>query len=624
MSYRFKYNFDYDNTNINNVSKMTVGSIVSGVINSTNISSINASLGSLYSSTINTGSHNSTIISAGSINATGITVGKLYGNVVATSISSSNYVGSFVSSGSIGASGITTGALYASSVSAASLYLSGGITTNNINFTGSLYQNGALYSGGGGGACGGSFNAANNVTSPSNITNFVFTSSATVGFSAIVTVNVNANVNLCETFSFYGSYSSSGWMLITSSYGDISGFTFSITPSGQIQYTSTNIYGWTSSIIRYTITQNNINMSYTNPTSGNTYTFDSIALTNTSDAIANVQSGSLNISGGATVQKSLIVGSLNTIYNYNTIGNIYTTGGNVGISTTAPGYLLDVNGSAKLTTTFINMLNATSGSINNLSVGSNLYVGGSVVSVNVTTMNLIDNNLSTGSLNATNAKIIAISSGTLDLSTGITTANINFTGNIYKNGTLYVGSQWTTTNGNSIFYTGGNVGIGTTAPSYMLDINGSVRVTSSFIASNNCNTIGNLYTMSGNVGIGTTAPVYPLHVNGAIYASGDISAFSDSRLKDNIVVLTGCLDKIDNWKGVSFRRIDTGVKHIGLIAQDVEIDFPELIATNEMDGYKSVKYGNTVAVLLECIKELKNQNNDLKSRIEKLELKLIN
>jgi hypothetical protein len=123
----------------------------------------------------------------------------------------------------------------------------------------------------------------------------------------------------------------------------------------------------------------------------------------------------------------------------------------------------------------------------------------------------------------------------------------------------------------------------------------------------NSNTIGSIITTGGNVGVGTVTPSYKLHVSGDIYSSGDITAFSDIRLKENIVQLSGCLDKIDNMRGVSFNRIDTGTKHIGLIAQEVEAQFPELVATDQNNGLKSVNYGNVVAVLLECIRELKGE-----------------
>lgn len=70
-----------------------------------------------------------------------------------------------------------------------------------------------------------------------------------------------------------------------------------------------------------------------------------------------------------------------------------------------------------------------------------------------------------------------------------------------------------------------------------------------------------------------------------------------------------------SYRGVSFNRIDTGSKHIGLIAQEVEAEFPQLVATDLNSGFKSINYGNVVAVLLECIRELKVEVNKINSRI---------
>jgi len=57
---------------------------------------------------------------------------------------------------------------------------------------------------------------------------------------------------------------------------------------------------------------------------------------------------------------------------------------------------------------------------------------------------------------------------------------------------------------------------------------------------------------------------------------------------------------------------------IGLIAQDVEPLLPELVHESE-DGYKSIDYARLTAVLVEAMKELKAENEDLRSRIDRLE-----
>jgi hypothetical protein len=180
---------------------------------------------------------------------------------------------------------------------------------------------------------GGSFNAANNVSSASDVTGFSFNSASVVSFTANVSVIVTGSTVSYETFTLNGAYSSSGWILNSSSRGDVSGIAFTITSGGQIQYTSTNVTGWSSSVFRFSVNQNSLTGNYSSlsaPTSGNTYIYDSINLTNTADAAAGSSVGSIYVSGGATVSKSLFVGtqisSANVISTNSSVGSINATG----------------------------------------------------------------------------------------------------------------------------------------------------------------------------------------------------------------------------------------------------------------------------------------------------------
>jgi len=63
-----------------------------------------------------------------------------------------------------------------------------------------------------------------------------------------------------------------------------------------------------------------------------------------------------------------------------------------------------------------------------------------------------------------------------------------------------------------------------------------------------------------------------------------------------------------------FDRIETGTREMGQIAQEAEAIVPELVFTDE-NGIKSIAYANTVALLIEAIKEQQQQINELKGRI---------
>ncbi|VVB83410.1 Chaperone of endosialidase [uncultured archaeon] len=96
-------------------------------------------------------------------------------------------------------------------------------------------------------------------------------------------------------------------------------------------------------------------------------------------------------------------------------------------------------------------------------------------------------------------------------------------------------------------------------------------------------------------------------------SSGSFLYTSDKSLKTNIVPISNALEKLQQLNGVSFNWKATGRADDGLIAQDVEKDFPELVSTDSA-GLKSVEYGNLVGVLVEAIKEQQKQIDELKSR----------
>lgn len=127
-------------------------------------------------------------------------------------------------------------------------------------------------------------------------------------------------------------------------------------------------------------------------------------------------------------------------------------------------------------------------------------------------------------------------------------------------------------------------------------------------------------TLTGAGGIATT---------GTITSTGDIDAtgytitsqksvqLSDRNLKTNITNLDNSLEKVIKLQGVSFdwkENPELG-NQIGLIAQDVQEIYPDLVSINSNTGNLGVSYSQLIAPLIESIKELKQEVEFLKQQI---------
>ena len=122
----------------------------------------------------------------------------------------------------------------------------------------------------------------------------------------------------------------------------------------------------------------------------------------------------------------------------------------------------------------------------------------------------------------------------------------------------------------------------------------------------------------GNIGIGTTTPAYTLDVSGDIYASGDIIALSDARYKTNLQKITNVLDKLDNINAYTYTRTDFETlnepfdkRHVGCLAQEVREEFPD-VTSLDAKGNLNLSYTSMVPILLQAIKELRKELQDLK------------
>ncbi|MCD4697998.1 MAG: tail fiber domain-containing protein [Bacteroidales bacterium] len=202
----------------------------------------------------------------------------------------------------------------------------------------------------------------------------------------------------------------------------------------------------------------------------------------------------------------------------------------------------------------------------------------------------------------------------------------------------------------------GKVGIGTATPSYQLDVDlGNVLIqgTNSFQTTGDEGIlylgsvhsyikseygyglkIGtyaaadalNIEQLGGNVAIGTTnAAGYKLYVNGTAYSTGGWQS-SDAKFKENVSAIQNPLEKLMDlhgvsyqWKTEEFQKLGFPEgRHYGVIAQEIEKVLPEIVNTDP-EGNKAVAYTEIIPVIIEAMKELKAENEALKSRIEQLE-----
>ena len=111
-----------------------------------------------------------------------------------------------------------------------------------------------------------------------------------------------------------------------------------------------------------------------------------------------------------------------------------------------------------------------------------------------------------------------------------------------------------------------------------------------------------------------------LGVNNTVRAGGDIVAFSssDRRLKDNIQQIENPLEKLSQISGNTFdwnveKQNTYSGRDYGVIAQEIQAVMPELVDTRD-NGYLAVKYDKIVPLLIESIKELKREIEELKSK----------
>jgi hypothetical protein len=189
----------------------------------------------------------------------------------------------------------------------------------------------------------------------------------------------------------------------------------------------------------------------------------------------------------------------------------------------------------------------------------------------------------------------------------------------------------------------GNIGIGTITPAqklhtYTTGADNFIRIAGDTTKAQGIeffDTIQRwaLYKPASNTDIrwynGTTDQM-SLSATGALTVVGDISAFtsiSDRKFKENILDLDGNLDKVSqlrpvefNWKNNIQNEMYRGQHDIGFIAQEIEEVIPEAIKEVEMNGdnFKTIKYERLFPIIIGAIKELKEDNEQLRTLVNSL------
>jgi len=411
------------------------------------------------------------------------------------------------------------------------------------------------------------------------------------------------------------------------------------------------------------------------------YQFNPINILDTSNATSLTEGGSMTLGGGISIGKDTFIG------------------GNISISGTTTSFsdnILLINKNPSVSTdTGIIFQRYTSDIQNNNNYAGVIYSEqNDAFNLGYLVSDADRNYVSMGSL---------ISLNTKDISTG----NINITGDLYKNGTLYnPGSQWTFTNsdisytsGNVIssnlistnisgsnlrlsgdLYVGGTLSVVNVTTTNVVDINistGTITVSglstltnviaTSISSASLYSTIGSFGTVSSsllsvdimtggsiNLSTGLTSAsaritnivgtnivatsltagsirTSDIALNGNLVATGDITAFgslSDRRLKTNIVEIDSlsALNTVKSlrpvtfdWKSDIFNESKRGSHDVGFIAQEVEEIIPQAVAEyQEMNSgtfYKNIKHERLIPYLVGAIQKLEYTNKKLEKFI---------
>jgi hypothetical protein len=348
--------------------------------------------------------------------------------------------------------------------------------------------------------------------------------------------------------------------------------------------------------------------------------------------IGSLNSTNANVSGVGTIVNARVT-NLN-VTGVSTIASLSVTGST--FDTLVVNNFSTLNGITTLTNARVTNLNVTGVSTFSSVNTGNINIAGIVTGLNVSgvsTLGIV--RISSGIITATSGIVTYFGDGqyltglaanptlqtvlntgntsTIGMSiSGIITASSGFTGNI--SGTAGTITTLNSTSGN-ITNISGTAGTITTLNSTSGNIT-NISGTAGTITTLN-STSGTITNISGTnlnySGIGTITNLSGVAINiTGIATAQDFDALSDENYKKNVITVNNALNKVEQLRGVSFDWKENGRSSYGVIAQELQKVLPELV---HGDNPKTVNYNGIIGVLIEAIKELKKEVEELKNLI---------
>ena len=325
---------------------------------------------------------------------------------------------------------------------------------------------------------------------------------------------------------------------------------------------------------------------------------------NTNKFTVNSATGAIQSASNVDISQNFSINTNKFVVDLN--GNV-TSAGTLDISNN-----LAINNNKFIADSSGNVICASNFDISdNLSVNTNSIIidkSGNILAKNsltgVQNFTINNNNFSIDTSSSAKAR------GNFDLSQNLTVGTDVFKTNINNN---YIGINTYDSSNNNILDISGNIG---TSTGFFGDISNSIVMSHRDYANDTQYLVKQ--TSGGEITINSKSltetidlcfdntPQCVINSDGDMTIQGTIYTYSDIRIKENVHVIENALEKIKGLHGVKYNFIyedDTiHKKHLGLLAQDVELVAPEAIET---DGeIKTVAYNNLIGLLIQAIKEL--------------------